>query len=100
MSLPQGGGEGGQRSINCHYNFLSLPEGRGRGVEEVGSMSLYMEFFFVDGIPKAIVKISQLESQQTLRKFYSNESPIMKLDLELWFRTLYFVFNICAVETC
>ena len=26
--------------------FLSLPEGRGR-VEEVGPMSLYMEFFFV-----------------------------------------------------
>ena len=45
MSLPQGGGRGVQRSTNCHHNFLSLPEGRGRGVEEVGPMSLYMEFF-------------------------------------------------------
>ena len=45
MSLTKGGGGGGQGSTNCHYNILSLPEGRGRGVEEVGPMSLYMDFF-------------------------------------------------------
>ena len=60
MSLPQGGGRGVQSSTNCHYNFLSLPEGMGRGVEEVGPMSLYMEFFFffVDGIPKEKLFVS------------------------------------------
>ena len=68
MSLPRGGEGGGQRSTNYHYNFLSLPEGKGRGVEEVGPMSLFTEFFFVDGIPK------RLKFLRIFLKFFHNET--------------------------